>query len=386
MSKADISAQGALDRADRVIVKIGSAILCDEDGRPNAPWMASVAADIADLRRRGAAVIIVTSGAVAFGRNRLGLSGPLRLEQKQAASSAGQAALTDAWGKAFAPHDQTVAQILLTREDAETRRRYLNARATINALLDLGALPIVNENDTVATDEIRYGDNDRLAAHIVQMTGADVLVILSDIDGLYTADPHRHRNARHISAVDTITPEILAAAAPERRSGVGSGGMATKLEAAKIAGASGCMTIIARGRGLHPIKALRAGARATCFTPSDSRENARRRWIAGVLNPKGTISLDAGAAKAARSGASLLPAGAIKIDGDFRRGDVVIVEDEKGDRLGQGVSAYDASDLKEMKGRSSDEIYKRLGYRRRPAMIERNDFVLIDKGTTDAND
>ncbi len=332
------------------------------------------------LRNEGVEMIVVTSGAIALGRNVLGLKGALRLEEKQAASAAGQVKLAEAWQAALAPHGIKIAQVLLTLQETEERRRYLNARGTIRTLLDLGALPLVNENDTVATSEIRYGDNDRLAAHTAQIAGADALIILSDIDGLYTADPRINADAAHISVVDVITPEIIrSASGPNSVSGVGSGGMATKITAAKIAGASGCATIIAAGDCAHPIRAVLEGAPATLFRPSDNKENARRQWIAGRIKSAGKIIVDQGAAVAIRDGASLLPAGVTAIEGDFRRGDAVSIISTDNEMLGQGLSAYDAPDIKKIMGLSSDAAEQALGYRRRPAVIERNDLVLRTK-------
>lgn len=370
-------AADALKSSKRLVIKAGSAILCNEKGDANVAWLSSIAADIAMLRSEGVETIIVTSGAIALGRNRLSLKGTLRLEEKQAASAAGQVKLAEAWQTAMAPHDIKVAQVLLTLQDTEERRRYLNARATIRTLLDLHALPLVNENDTVATSEIRYGDNDRLAAHTAQIAGADTLIILSDIDGLYTTDPRSNADAVHIPVVDNITPEITkSASGPNSGSGLGSGGMATKIAAAQIAGANGCTTIIAAGGNAHPIKAVFEGARATLFRPSTNKENARRQWIAGRIKSAGEISVDHGAAEAIHRGASLLPAGVTAINGEFRRGDAVSIIGVHNEILGQGLSAYDASDIKRIMGLSSEAAEQALGYRRRPAVIERNDLVL----------
>lgn len=369
-----------LRSSKRLVIKAGSAIICGTQGEANASWLSSIATDIAMLRNEGVEMIVVTSGAIALGRNVLGLKGALRLEEKQAASAAGQVKLAEAWQAALAPHGIKIAQVLLTLQETEERRRYLNARGTIRTLLDLGALPLVNENDTVATSEIRYGDNDRLAAHTAQIAGADALIILSDIDGLYTADPRINADAAHISVVDVITPEIIrSASGPNSVSGVGSGGMATKITAAKIAGASGCATIIAAGDCAHPIRAVLEGAPATLFRPSDNKENARRQWIAGRIKSAGKIIVDQGAAVAIRDGASLLPAGVTAIEGDFRRGDAVSIISTDNEMLGQGLSAYDAPDIKKIMGLSSDAAEQALGYRRRPAVIERNDLVLRTK-------
>ena len=371
------SAAEALRASTCLVVKVGSAILCDQDGVVRADWLASLAADVEAFCAEGREALIVTSGAVALGRRRLGLTGALRLEDKQAASAAGQIALAEAWGAAFAGHGRHVAQILLTLDDTENRRRYLNARATIRALLGFGAMPLVNENDTIATSEIRYGDNDRLAAHTAQIASADALVILSDVDGLYTADPRRDPSARHVPLVNAITPEIEASAAgPNLSAGVGAGGMESKVAAAKIANGNGCASIIAPGAGNAPLSRLLQGGRGTLFLPSKTRERARRQWIAGRLKPAGTIEIDAGAAKALIAGASLLPAGVVSVEGSFARGDAVAVKDAGGRVLAQGLSSYHADELKRIAGRRSEEIEAILGFRRRPAVIEKNDLVL----------
>ena len=378
-----VRADAQLRAARRIVVKVGSAILCGdgEDGPVRRGWLASLADDIAGLRREGREAVVVTSGAIALGRRRLGLAGgALKLEEKQAASAAGQIALAEAWGAAFAAHGVAVAQILLTLDDTENRRRYLNARAAMRALLDLGALPLVNENDAVTTEEIRYGDNDRLAAHAAQIVGADLLVILSDVDGLYTADPRRDPGAAHVPVVEAITPEIEASAAgPNLSAGVGSGGMESKLAAAKIAGGNGCAALIAPGSGERPLSAVLDGGRATLFLPSKTREGARRQWIAGRLKPAGSLVIDDGAAKALAAGKSLLPAGVLKVEGDFARGDAVEVKTSDGAALAQGLSAYHAEEVRKIAGRRSEEIEGLLGYRRRPAVMEKNDLVLRSK-------
>ena len=367
----------ALAAARRLVVKVGSAILTDENGAVREPWLSSLCADLSELRGEKRDVVVVTSGAIALGRQRLGLKGALRLDEKQAASAAGQAALVAAWQRAFDPFGVAVAQILLTLEDTENRRRYLNARATFSTLLDVGALPLVNENDTIATAEIRYGDNDRLAAHAAQIIGADLLVILSDIDGVYDSDPRRNPAAAHLPLIDRVTGEIeRAAAGPNAASGVGTGGMASKIAAAKIAGASGSATIIAAGIGANPIAAIGAGARATLILPQQSREGARRQWIAGRLKPHGEIRIDAGAAKALLGGASLLPAGVVRVTGDFQRGDAVTIAAADGETLAQGLSSFSALEIAAIAGKKSDEIEAILGYRRRPAIVEKNDLVL----------
>jgi glutamate 5-kinase len=376
MTAASPSPQLALANARRLVVKVGSAILCGADGvREN--WLATLAADIADLRRDGRDVVVVTSGAIALGRRRLNLQGPLRLDEKQAASAAGQAALVEAWQAAFAPHAIPVAQILLTLDDTENRRRYLNARATFGTLLELGALPLVNENDTIATAEIRYGDNDRLAAHAAQIAGAELLIILSDIDGVYDADPRRVPGAKRLPLIERITPDIVAAAgAANAAAGVGSGGMASKIAAAEIAGAAGAATIIAPGMDEHPLQRIAGEGAATLILAPTSPAKARRQWIGARLKPLGEIRIDAGAAKALTAGASLLPAGVVSIAGEFQRGDAVMVVAPDGAAIAQGLSAYGASELRLIAGKRSDEIEKILGYRRRPAVIEKDDLAL----------
>lgn len=377
------NAQSAFAAARRLVVKVGSAILTDANGAVREDWLAALAADIASLRQKKSEIVVVTSGAIALGRKRLALKGALRLDEKQAASAAGQAALVGAWQRAFDPFGVNVAQILLTLDDTENRRRYLNARATFSTLLDLGALPLVNENDTIATAEIRYGDNDRLAAHTAQIVGADLLVILSDIDGVYDSDPRRNADARHLPLIERVTIEIeRAAAGPNAAAGVGSGGMASKIAAAKIAGASGCATVIAEGVGKNPLAAIGSGAKATLILPQQTREGARRQWIAGRLKPLGEITIDAGAAKALIGGASLLPAGVMRVSGDFQRGDAVTIVDQKGAALAQGLCAFSSIEIAAIAGKKSDEIEAILGYRRRPAVIEKNDLVLkrLDHG------
>ncbi|HBK91954.1 MAG TPA: glutamate 5-kinase [Parvularcula sp.] len=376
METENRTAHQTLARARRIVVKVGSALLCGADG-VRAAWLSSLAGDIAMLRGEGREVVVVTSGAIALGRRRLRLDGPLRLDEKQAASAAGQAALVEAWQAAFAPHDIAVAQILLTLDDTEDRRRYLNARATFATLLELAALPLVNENDTIATAEIRYGDNDRLAAHAAQIAGAELLVILSDIDGVYDADPRRDATARRLPLIEHIGPDIIAAAGGANAgAGVGSGGMASKIAAAGIAAAAGAATIIAPGTEDHPLKRLLDGGPSTLILAATTAEKARRQWIGGRLKPQGEIRIDAGAAKALLGGASLLPAGVVSVAGEFQRGDAVLAVAPDGAAVAQGLSAYGASELRLIAGKRSDEIEKLLGYRRRPAVIEKDDLAL----------
>jgi len=374
-----VSAGRDLSTSKRIVVKIGSALLVQDDGELRAEWLDALAQDIAALRASGAEIMIVSSGAIAIGRRLLGLAhGPrnraLRLEESQAAAATGQVRLAHAWQETLGQCDVPVAQILLTIEDTEDRRRHLNARNTIGTLLRLGVVPVINENDTVATDEIRFGDNDRLAARVAQMMGADTCVILSDIDGLYTADPTQDNSAKHIAEVEAITPEI-AAMAGETAGEDGSGGMITKIEAARVALQSGCRLVITDGRDLNPLAALAAGAQATWFVSQAEPHTARKRWIAGTLKPEGTITIDAGAAKALARGKSLLPAGVTAVDGAFERGDPVIVCDGEGQELARGLVAYGREDAQRIAGRQSGEIENILGYRGREEMIHRDDLV-----------
>lgn len=372
-----IDASIQLRSAKRLVVKIGSALLCDEAGGVRRQWLESLADDVAKMRKKGCDVVIVSSGAIALGRGRLGLQKALRLDEKQAASAAGQSALAQAWQAAFDRHDIKTAQILLTLEDTENRRRYLNARSTFRTLLDLQAIPLVNENDTVATSEIRYGDNDRLAAHVAQLVEADTLVILSDVDGVYTADPNDDPGAKRIDVIDEITPAIEAAAVgPNKISGTGAGGMASKIAAAKIAGANGCATIIAPGGDAHPLFVAAEGGVSTLIRPSRSIFGARRQWIGGRLKPTGRVCVDAGAMAALLGGASLLPAGIKQIEGNFSRGDTVLVIGPEGNIIAQGLSSYHSSEIEQIKGKRSEELESILGYCRRPAVIEKNDLVL----------
>jgi glutamate 5-kinase len=373
-----------LSSARRVVIKVGSSLLIDQEtGKPHEARFAAIAADAAKLRAEGKSIVIVSSGAVALGRRALGLKpGKLRLEEKQAAAAAGQPKLMRAWDDALARHNAPVAQALLTFYDTEQRRRWLNARATMETLLERGAVTIVNENDTVATDEIRYGDNDRLAARVAQMLGADVLVLLSDIDGLYESDPRTNPAAKHIAEVLKLTPEIIAMAGGVNTvAGVGSGGMATKLDAARIAMTAGCSTLIALGANTTdaagPIDAVAAGGRGTWFVAGVTPETARKQWLAGALRPTGSVRVDAGAARALRAGKSLLAAGVTAVAGRFERGDAVDVIDPDGATVARGVSAYSSEDTARLLGRKSDEFEAVLGYRGRPALIHVDDMVLV---------
>ncbi len=371
-----------LAKARRVVVKIGSALLVEAaTGRLKQDWLAALAEDLGALHARGADVMVVSSGAVALGARMLGV--PLerhkrRLEESQAAAAVGQIALARAWADALSAHGIVAAQVLLTLTDTEERRRYLNARATLCTLMKHRAVPVINENDTVATDEIRYGDNDRLAARVASMMQADCVVLLSDVDGLYTAPPGSP-GAEHIAVVEAITPEI-AAMAGEAQTPVGSGGMKTKLEAARIATSAGADLIIANGHALHPIRRVLGGARHTLFRAQRSSLAARKRWIAGALAPAGAIVVDAGAKRALLQNRSLLPVGVVRAEGDFSRGDAVRVLDEEGHELARGLIMYDRADVDRIKGRRSEEIEDILGYPARSALIHRDDLVLTGEG------
>jgi glutamate 5-kinase len=367
-----------LAQARRIVVKVGSALLVDaESGRVNRAWLETLVEDLLRLRRRGQRVILVSSGAIALGRRRLGLKpGTLRLEESQAAAAVGQIRLAHAYKELLEGADVTVAQVLLTLDDSENRRRYLNARATLEALLELGALPVINENDTVATAEIRYGDNDRLAARVAQMTGADCLVLLSDVDGLYSADPNLDPTATIVHQVPQITPEIEAMAG-RTTSAVGSGGMAAKILAARIAVGSGCHMCIAAGAHRHPLRRIEEGADCTWFLPTATPAAARKQWIAGTLRPAGAISIDAGAQRALLEGRSLLPAGVTGARGRFDRGDTVSVLAADGTEIARGIVAYSDADAARIMGRKSSEIAEILGFRGRDEMIHRDDLVLM---------
>jgi glutamate 5-kinase len=365
-----------LSDARRVVVKIGSALLVDRaTGALRADWLASLAEDVAGLRARGADVILVSSGSIALGRGVLGLpAATLSLEQSQAAAAVGQIKLAGAYEAALARHGLQAAQVLVTLEDSEDRRRYLNSRATMEQLLRLGAVPIVNENDTVATDEIRYGDNDRLAAQVAVTAGADVLILLSDVDGLYTANPQFDPAAHHLAEVAEITPEIEAMAG-DAGSGLSKGGMKTKVMAARTATAGGCAMAITRGDRLHPVRALIEGARATWFAAQGDPQQKRKAWIA-AMKPRGRVTVDAGAARALAKGSSLLSAGVSAVSGTFGRGDPVEVAEEGGRVLGQGLTRYDAGDAARIARLRSDQIEAALGYPQRGPLIHRDDLAL----------
>jgi glutamate 5-kinase len=367
-----------LTEAKRVVVKVGSALLVDGDkGRLNRAWLESFTQDVAAYRKRGQEIILVSSGAIALGRRHLGLSaGKLKLEESQAAAAVGQIRLAHAYKELLDAHEITVAQILLTLGDTEQRRRYLNARGTLNTLLALGAVPVINENDTVATAEIRYGDNDRLAARVAQMVGADCLILLSDIDGLYTADPGQDPDAQFIAKVLEITPAIEAMAKGSG-SDMGSGGMQTKIAAAKIAVAAGCHLCIAKGADPHPLRRVEDGARCTWFVPSSTPLATRKQWIAGTLKPAGAIAVDDGAVRALMSGKSLLPAGVTRALGRFDRGDTVSIIGPDGTEVARGICAYSDADAARIIGRKSADIEQVLGFRGRDEIVHRDDLVLL---------
>jgi glutamate 5-kinase len=370
-------AHPALENFRRIVVKVGSSLLVDsEAGEVKASWLAALVADLAQLHYERREVLIVSSGSIALGRSRLKLPrGTLKLEDSQAAAAVGQIALARIWSEVLGAHGIGAGQILVTLQDTEERRRYLNARATIAKLLEWRAVPVINENDTVATNEIRYGDNDRLAARVATMASADLLILLSDIDGLYDAPPAQNPNANLIPVVETVTSEIEAMAGTAG-SELSRGGMRTKIEAAKIATTGGTHMLIASGKIEHPLRAIAEGGRCTWFLTPANPVTARKRWIAGSLEPKGTLTIDAGAVQALRAGRSLLPAGVIRVDGQFARGDAVVVRGPDSDEIGRGLVAYDAEDADRIKGRSSPDVMMILGVSGRSEMIHRDDLVV----------
>src|SRR5467141_3442153 len=361
----------------RIVVKVGSSLLIDSDaGEVRTSWLAALAADLAKLHGEGRELLIVSSGSIALGRSRLKLPrGTLKLEDSQAAAAVGQIALARTWSEVLGRHDITAGQVLVTLQETEERRRYLNARSTIAKLLEWRAIPVINENDTVATSEIRYGDNDRLAARVATMASADLLVLLSDVDGLYDAPPARNATAKLIPVVERITPEIeaMAGAAPSELS---RGVMQTKIEAAKIATTAGTHMVIGSGRVDHPLRAIASAAPSTWFLTPGNPVTSRKKWIAGSLEPKGTLTIDAGAVAALRRGNSLLPVGVIRVEGQFARGDAVIVRGPDGAEIGRGLVAYDAPDADKVKGRPSSDILLILGIEGRAEMIHRDDLAL----------
>lgn len=369
--------------ARRIVIKIGSALLVDgSTGSLNKDWLDALSDDIASLQGHGVEIVIVSSGAIALGRSRLKLSGDrLSLPEKQACAAAGQSSLTQAYEKALARHNIVTAQALLTLNDTEDRRRWLNARSTLGTLLSLGAVPIINENDTVATDEIRYGDNDRLAARTAQMLGADTLILLSDIDGLYEGDPRQDSNAKHLPVIEAVTPDIIAmGGAANAASNVGTGGMVTKLAAARIATEAACYMCIMNGEGNSPLMRLQNGAKCSWFKATENPVDARRQWITGALRSRGTLTIDTGAVKALKQGKSLLAAGVTSISGAFQKGDSISICDVTGAEVAQGLSAYGGEDARKIIGLKSSEIEDRLGYHNGAALIHRDNMVIRDYG------
>ena len=381
-AEAGTTADGALAwrNARRVVVKIGSALLVDSTtGSVRSTWLNSLADDVAELARHGRQIVLVSSGAIALGRHIMKLPrGPLQLEQSQAAASVGQITLAHSYQELFRSRGLTTAQVLLTLGDTEERRRYLNARQTISTLLAHHAIPVVNENDTVATSEIRYGDNDRLSARVASMISADCLVLLSDIDGLYTAPPHLDPTAHRLDVVREITPEIEAMAG-DAGTELSRGGMKTKVEAARIAMGAGTNMVIASGKVLHPLRALREGCPCTWFLAPSDPVTAKKRWISGQLEPRGSIEIDAGAEKALSAGKSLLPAGVTRVSGQFDRGDVVIIRTVCGREVGRGLIAYALDEAQRIIGRKSGEIAQILGHEGRSELIHRDDMALNRK-------
>jgi glutamate 5-kinase len=370
-----------LDNSKRLIIKVGSALLIDAEGAVRREWLGTLAAEMAAWRKQGREVLVVTSGAIALGRELIGLSRKtvkraLRMEEKQAAAAAGQPKLMQAWEEAFRPHHLHVGQVLLTLDDTEDRARHLTCRAALEELLRLGAMPVINENDPISTEEIRIGDNDRLAARLAQMISADTLILLSDIDGLYTADPKSNPDAEFIPEVKEITPAIEAMAGGAVEA-ISSGGMRTKIMAAKIATGAGCRMAIVKGFTDNPLAGMESGeARCTWFTPSTTPLAARKRWIAAHMKLKGSITIDDGAVKALSGGKSLLPAGVKSAEGGFASGDAVAVKTLAGETIACGLIGYDYGEVTQILGRRSDEIEKILGYPGSAEMIHRDNLVM----------
>jgi len=371
--------QSQLSAGKRVVIKIGSSLPVDTAaGTLNRPWLESLAGAVVRLKQRGQQVMLVSSGAIALGRRYLNFaSDQRRLEELQAAAAAGQIVLAHAYQDLLDRHNIKVAQVLLTPDDTEDRRRYLNARSTLETLLALGVVPVINENDTVATQEIRYGDNDRLVARVSEMISADCLVLLSDVDGLYESDPATNPDAALIPEVHEITPELESICGSSRTE-YGSGGMATKLAAARICMSAGCATLIASGIELAPLLAVENGGPCTWFLPNKTPLAARKQWIAGTLATRGALTIDAGAERALNEGKSLLPVGVVAVDGRFSRGDAVSIKGSSGCELGRGLAAYDSDDAQVIRGQRSQDIERLLGYRGRDEMIHRDNLVLLD--------
>ena len=368
----------SLSEYRRLVIKVGSSLLIDDDGHVHRDWLEGLAEDIASLQGDGHEVLIVSSGAIAIGSTVLDINKQrARLEDLQAAAAAGQVQLMHAYQEALGIKGIAVAQILLTPEDTENRRRFLNARGTLEKLLERGVVPIINENDTVATEEIRYGDNDRLAARVAQLVMADALILLSDVDGLYSADPTDDANAKHIPEVRKITDEVQSMAGATR-SDIGSGGMATKVQAARIATHAGCSTVVTSGAIDRPLENLAVGGTCTVFRAEGTPAAARKQWLAGVLEVRGELRLDDGAANALKDGKSLLPVGVVEVVGNFRRGDVVTLVGSRGNELGRGLAEYSDEEAARLAGCRSEQIEERLGYRGRSVMVHRDELVLFD--------
>ncbi len=366
-----------LKSLSRLVIKIGSSLLVNEDGRLDRDWLSGLAEDIAALHAAKQQLLIVSSGAIAIGSNVLGINPRRsRLDELQAAAAAGQVHLVQAYQEALDEHGIAVAQVLLTLDDTENRRRFLNAKGTLSRLLEHRVVPVINENDTVATEEIRYGDNDRLAARVAQMVMADGLILLSDVDGFYTADPGKHSDAEHIPSVAKISDEMFVMAGGSR-SKLGSGGMATKLQAARIATHAGCSTFVASGAVERPLHALATGGKCTVFSAEGTPAAARKQWLAGILEVHGELRLDAGATTALANGNSLLPVGLVEVVGNFRRGDAVSLIGANGEELGRGLAAYTSDEAAEIVGCRSEQIEPKLGYRGRTVMVHRDDLVLF---------
>ncbi len=371
-----MSTTPSLASAKRIVIKIGSSLIA-ETARVRKRWLASIAADIATLHAAGTEVILVSSGAVALGRPQVGLGdGRLSLEEKQAAAAAGQPLLIQAWQQAFAAHDIHVAQLLLTLEDSEHRRRYLNARATFTTLLAHKLIPIVNENDSVATAELKFGDNDRLAARVAVMVGADMLVLFSDVDGLYDKNPALHADAKHIARVKELTPAIIAMGGGAASS-ISNGGMKTKLEAAQLATTSGCHMVIAKGNETHALSKLMEGATCTWFTAAVKPQVARKDWISSSVKMAGSVTVDAGASRALSQGKSLLPAGITAVEGKFERGDTIAIKGHDGRILAKGIAGYNAEEATKILGKQSDAIEAILGYAHRATLVHRDDLAML---------
>jgi glutamate 5-kinase len=379
LAEAPARSAALIKAARRITVKVGSSLLVDgSGGGVRRDWLSSLGEDLGKLRESGRQIVVVSSGAVALGRRRLSLKQSARLALKQAAAASGQPLLMRAWDEALAPFGIPTAQLLLTLDDTESRRRWLNARATIEVLLSNGAVPVVNENDTVATEELRYGDNDRLSARVAQMIQSDLLILLSDVDGLYTADPRRDADARHVPHVTALSDDVEGWAGGASAGGVGSGGMRTKLAAARIAQGFGCATIIASGHEEHPLARLESEeAPATVIDAKGSPARAYKQWIAGTLVPAGTLHVDEGATRALASGKSLLPAGVRSVDGTFERGFCLRVLGPDGREVARGISAYTSAETQAILGCASSEIERRLGYTGPDELIHRNDLVLM---------